>query len=177
LEHHLFISTITPPDLHKIVDSSKRFLQDGFKKAWDAVYLPKQEKLKAKGITGKSNPHAGRPALGSGGGAQQQMRQNNTTWMSLIGYLQKKALLPTVIFTFSKKKCEEYAGSLGNLDLLTATEKSEVHIFVEKSLARLNGSDRKLPQILRMREMLARGVGVHHGGLLPIVKEVCKLEV
>lgn len=29
-----------------------------------------------------------------------------------------------------------------------------------------------LPQISRMRDLLSRGVGVHHGGLLPIVKEV-----
>ena len=32
--------------------------------------------------------------------------------------------------------------------------------------------DRKLPQISRMRDLLSRGIGVHHGGLLPIVKEV-----
>ncbi len=34
------------------------------------------------------------------------------------------------------------------------------------------GSDKKLPQISRMRDLLTRGIGVHHGGLLPIVKEV-----
>lgn len=34
------------------------------------------------------------------------------------------------------------------------------------------GSDKKLPQIERMRELLSRGIGVHHGGMLPIVKEV-----
>lgn len=36
------------------------------------------------------------------------------------------------------------------------------------------GSDKKLPQIGRMRDLLSRGIGVHHGGLLPIVKEVCR---
>lgn len=36
----------------------------------------------------------------------------------------------------------------------------------------LLGSDKKLPQIKRMRDLLSRGIGVHHGGLLPIVKEV-----
>jgi superfamily II RNA helicase len=35
----------------------------------------------------------------------------------------------------------------------------------------LEGSDKKLPQIARMRDLLSRGIGVHHGGLLPIVKE------
>jgi antiviral helicase SKI2 len=34
------------------------------------------------------------------------------------------------------------------------------------------GSDKKLPQIGRMRDLLLRGIGVHHGGLLPLVKEV-----
>lgn len=35
-----------------------------------------------------------------------------------------------------------------------------------------SGSDKKLPQISKMRDLLSRGIGVHHGGLLPIVKEV-----
>lgn len=30
--------------------------------------------------------------------------------------------------------------------------------------------DRQLPQITRMRELLGRGIGIHHGGLLPLVK-------
>ncbi len=51
-------------------------------------------------------------------------------------------------------------------------EQSETHLFIESAVARLQGSDRLLPQVLLMREMLARGVGVHHGGLLPILKEV-----
>ncbi|CAD6931886.1 unnamed protein product, partial [Tilletia caries] len=86
-----------------------------------------------------------------------------------------KELLPVVTFVFSKKRCEEYAGSMPNTDLCTAREKGEVHIVIEKSLTRLKGSDKKLPQILRMRELLSRGIGVHHGGLLPIVKGVVEI--
>lgn len=33
-----------------------------------------------------------------------------------------------------------------------------------------SGTDKTLPQITRMRDLLSRGIGVHHGGLLPIVK-------
>ena len=46
---------------------------------------------------------------------------------------------------------------------------------IEKSLARLKQEDRDLPQIRRMRELLSRGLAVHHGGLLPIVKEVVEI--
>jgi hypothetical protein len=40
----------------------------------------------------------------------------------------------------------------------------QVHLFIDKSLSRLKGSDRSLPQILRLRQMLKRGLGVHHAG-------------
>jgi len=48
-------------------------------------------------------------------------------------------------------------------------------MLFEKALAQLNNPDRELPQILRVRDMLKRGIGVHHAGLLPIVKEVVEI--
>ncbi|EPQ26088.1 uncharacterized protein PFL1_06296 [Pseudozyma flocculosa PF-1] len=84
-------------------------------------------------------------------------------------------LLPCVVFVFSKKRCEENAGSMPNTDLCNAREKNEVFIVIEKSLTRLKGSDKELPQIKRMRDLLGRGIGVHHGGLLPIVKEIVEI--
>lgn len=96
-------------------------------------------------------------------------------WIHLVGNLRKKDLLPCVVFVFSKKRCEEYATSMPNTDLNTAKDKSEVHIVIEKSLTRLKGTDKELPQIKRMRDLLSRGIGVHHGGLLPIVKEIVEL--
>lgn len=91
-------------------------------------------------------------------------------WVNLVNHLKKSDLLPVVVFTFSKKRCEENAGTLGSQDLCVATEKSEIHVTIERALTRLKGSDKKLPQIARMRDLLSRGIGVHHGGLLPIVK-------
>ncbi|KAJ5666990.1 hypothetical protein N7462_011399 [Penicillium macrosclerotiorum] len=48
-------------------------------------------------------------------------------------------------------------------------------MFIEKSLTRLKPEDRTLPQILRLRELLGRGIAVHHGGLLPIMKEIVEI--
>ncbi|KAE8215567.1 hypothetical protein CF327_g1163 [Tilletia walkeri] len=133
---------------------------------------------------GRGAMHAARGAIHNavGGGGRGSHSNSNTggrgdkqVWVHLIGLLRKKELLPVVTFVFSKKRCEEYAGSMPNTDLCTAKEKGEVHIVIEKSLTRLKGSDKKLPQILRMRELLSRGIGVHHGGLLPIVKEVVEM--
>ncbi|KAI9188040.1 Antiviral helicase ski2 [Blastocladiella emersonii ATCC 22665] len=183
LEHHLYVPSAK--QYFKFVDAKKNLLGKGIKDANDHIL----------GIANQPPVKQGekRPALvtssrgGRGGGANgrpgkqpptktiTQQRLDRTTWSQLIGVLQKKDLLPVTTFVFSKKKCDEYADCLNSLDLLTASEKSEVHVFLERSLCRLRPEDRELPQLVRMREMLRRGIAVHHGGLLPLVKEVIEM--
>ena len=77
-----------------------------------------------------------------------------------------RLLLPVVVFVFSRKRIDQLADNLNSLDLTSASEKAEIHIFVEQSVARLKGGDRRLPQILRLKQMLKRGLAVHHAGML-----------
>lgn len=109
------------------------------------------------------------------GGGRTTAAQDRNIWVHLVLHLRKEDLLPSCIFVFSKKRCEENADSLSNQDFCTASDKSMIHIIVEKSLTRLKPEDRVLPQIRRVRELLSRGIGVHHGGLLPIVKEIVEI--
>jgi len=109
------------------------------------------------------------------GGGRTTAAQDRTIWVQLVQYLRKEELLPACIFVFSKKRCEENADALSNLDFCTAAEKSAIHMIIEKSLARLKPEDRILPQIRHLRDLLGRGIAVHHGGLLPIVKEVVEI--
>nr|GLL30960.1 DExH-box ATP-dependent RNA helicase DExH11 isoform X2 [Ipomoea trifida] len=102
-------------------------------------------------------------------------RSEASLWLSLINKLSKKSLLPVVIFCFSKTRCDKSADNLPGTDLTTSSEKSEIRIFCDKAFSRLKGSDRNLPQIVRIQSLLRRGIGVHHAGLLPIVKEVVEM--
>ncbi|KAG9011591.1 hypothetical protein FRB93_002652 [Tulasnella sp. JGI-2019a] len=117
----------------------------------------------------------GNPTAYGTSGPRMFQQHDKNLFVHLIGHLKKQQLLPVVVFTFSKKRCEEQAATLINLDLATAAEKSEVHITIERGLSRLKGTDKKLPQIARMADLLGRGIAVHHGGLLPIVKEVVEI--
>ncbi|KAJ4298393.1 Antiviral helicase ski2 [Collariella sp. IMI 366227] len=112
---------------------------------------------------------AGRP------GGFSSAAQDKNLWVHLVQFLKKNTLLPACIFVFSKKRCEENADALSNQDFCTAQEKSAIHMIIEKSVARLKPEDRVLPQIIRLRELLSRGIAVHHGGLLPIVKELVEI--
>ncbi|KAI6780532.1 putative ATP-dependent RNA helicase-like protein [Emericellopsis cladophorae] len=101
--------------------------------------------------------------------------QDKNLWVHLVQFLRKQNLLPACIFVFSKKRCEENADALSNQDFCTAKEKSHIHMIIERSVARLKPEDRVLPQIIRLRDLLGRGIAVHHGGLLPIVKEIVEI--
>ncbi|KAK5084055.1 Antiviral helicase ski2 [Exophiala xenobiotica] len=206
LEHYLWAGK----EMHKIVDSEKRFVERGWKAANDILSgLDKVKEQKAaesstpsrggapqRGARGQQprggqrggNPQqrGGRggapPNRGQGniartgrGGGRTSAAQDRTVWVNVVNHLKKQNLLPCCIFVFSKKRCEENAESLSNQDFCTAAEKSAIHMTIEKSIARLKPEDRVLPQIRRIREMLGRGVAVHHGGLLPIVKEIVEL--
>ena len=122
-----------------------------------------------------SNRGQGNIARTGRGGMRTTAAQDKTLWVHLVQHLRKEELLPCCIFVFSKKRCEENADALSNLDFCTASEKSAIHMILEKSLARLKSDDKQLPQIRRIRELLSRGIAVHHGGLLPIVKECVEI--
>jgi antiviral helicase SKI2 len=122
-----------------------------------------------------ANRGTGNIARTGRGGGRTTAAQDRNVWVHLVQHLRKENLLPACVFVFSKKRCEENANSLSNQDFCTATEKSAIHMIIEKSLARLKPEDRVLPQILRLRELLGRGVAVHHGGLLPIMKEIVEI--
>ena len=73
--------------------------------------------------------------------------QDRNVWLSLIERLRKEEQLPVVAFTFSRQRCDDNADQLRNLELTTKEEQSVIKVFMEKSVARLKGSDRQLPQV------------------------------
>lgn len=121
----------------------------------EAAGLPPVQRLGARaaapqrGTRGLPTGRGGSPARGRGqitrgaapsrGGAPSRFNHDKTLYVHLMGNLKKKSLLPVVVFTLSKKRCEENAATLTNLDLCTSTEKSEVHVAIEKALGRLKG--------------------------------------
>ena len=201
LEHYLWANKA----MHKIVNAEKKFIEKGWKEANDAAsgkdkikvpapaVFPTSQRGNAGGRGSSQNqrggPQKGGPQRGRGqlqrgigniartgrGGGRTTAAQDRNIWVHLVHHLRKENLLPACIFVFSKKRCEENANALSNLDLCTANEKSAIHMIIERSIARLKPEDRVLPQIRRLRELLSHGIALHHGGLLPIVKEVVEI--
>ncbi|PHJ17915.1 dead deah box helicase domain-containing protein [Cystoisospora suis] len=94
----------------------------------------------------------------------------------LITKLEKDGELPVVVFCFSRRKCEVYAQAMRKLNVvLSHNDRSKIHLFVKECLMALSPGDRDLPQIRFVCSLVQRGIGIHHGGLLPIIKEMVEI--
>uniref|UniRef100_A0A3Q3WN29 Uncharacterized protein n=1 Tax=Mola mola TaxID=94237 RepID=A0A3Q3WN29_MOLML len=163
LEHYLYTgnSTKTQKEMFLLVDAVGNFLTKGYYAAVDA----KKE---------RTSKHA--QSFGAKTTSQNTTAsQDRAVWLTLLHFLSQRQQTPVVAFTFSRTRCDENARSLDSMDLTTSIEKAEIHSFFQKSLIRLRGGDRQLPQILLMRNLLKRGIAVHHSGILPILKEVTEM--
>lgn len=156
--------------LHKILEGKSGFLERGYSEAFKALLPASAKDPKKKGDQKASS----KPPMGSKN-LMWQAQGGKNQWMSLIRYLDREQLTPTVVFSFSKKKCEEIARMLQSLDLNTAKERNAVQGFVIQAVSRLSQKDQKLPQVIMISEMVERGIGIHHGGLLPILKECVEI--
>ena len=166
LEHFLYAGR----EIFKIVDANAQFLGNGIKDAGEALKRKQEKEREAAGLPspvrggrgggrgaasgansrgrGGMTPARGAASAGRGrGGTSSTVSHrggDKNLWVHLVGLLRKKELLPSVVFVFSKRRCEEYASSMPNTDLCNAKEKSEVHIAIERALTRLKGELHRL---------------------------------
>lgn len=174
LEHFLFTNRAVPQkkELYKIVDGARVFNEQAYRTAIQSLQSTKEREAATLNLP------RGKPFCQNSAHNPQTFRsanQDRNMWTDVVYYLQKHELLPVVAFTFSKRKCDENADSLGNLDLNSGSEKSAVHIFMQGCLEKLKGNDAQLPQIVWLQGILARGIAVHHSGLLPLMKEAVEI--
>ena len=82
---------------------------------------------------------------------------------------------PVIIFSFSKRECEQHAQHMSKLDFSDADERQLIDTIFHNAISSLTQDDQRLPQVTSMLPILKRGIGIHHSGLLPILKEIVEI--
>lgn len=59
--------------------------------------------------------------------------------------------------------------------LFSDEEKKAIREIYTNAISLLSDEDKKLPQIANILPNLLRGIGVHHSGLFPMLKEVTEI--
>jgi len=101
--------------------------------------------------------------------------ESNSNCFKIIKMIMEKNFAPVIVFSFSKKECEFYALQMAKLDFNSTEEKKMVGEVFQNAMEVLSEEDRKLPQVEQVLPLLKRGIGIHHGGLLPILKETVEI--
>lgn len=161
LQH--FVFPMGAEGLYLVVDEKSRFREDNFQKAMAMLQLPDT----SGGSVDAGGSGSKRKKTSSKGG--------NTDLFKIVRLIMERNLDPCIVFSFSKKDCETYALQMARLDFNNAEEKQLVEQVFSNALEALSEDDQQLPQVQTLLPLLKNGVGIHHGGLLPILKEIIEI--
>jgi ATP-dependent RNA helicase HelY len=93
----------------------------------------------------------------------------------IVDALEKAKMLPAIYFMFSRNDCEAAAQLVAMNKLETVKNKqrlTEIDEIVERYMSRLETEDRDIQQVRTIVQLARRGLGYHHAGLLPILKQL-----
>jgi len=170
LQHYMFPSG--GEGVFLIVDEKGNFKDTNFAKAMNVLAPEVSAAEQALGLHGGSK----KGGKSTKGGKKRGGGQANDL-IRIVEMIMTRNYSPVICFSFSKRQCEAYAASMvrKNFDFNTAEEKKAIEQVFHAAVDNLAEEDRKLPQIEAILPLLKRGIGIHHGGLIPLVKEVVEL--
>lgn len=158
LQHYLFPAG--GDGIHLVVDEKGQFKEENFNTAMSV--------LQNAGEAGKGDQKGRR-------GGIKGVNAGQTNIFKIVKMIMERNFAPVIIFSFSKKDCEVYAMQMAKLDFNTTEEKKLVDEVFNNAMDVLSEEDRQLPQVENVLPLLRRGIGIHHGGLLPILKETIEI--
>ena len=165
LQHYFFPAGAD--GIHLVVDEKGVFREDNFNKAMTTI-ADKQ-----------GDDPADAMAKRKGKSKDKKLNKGGTKGPSdiykIIKMIMMKNYNPVIVFSFSKNLCEAYALQMSNLTFNEKSEKDMVEKVFNSALEMLTEEDKQLPQIQNILPLLKRGIGIHHSGLLPILKETIEI--
>uniref|UniRef100_A0A7S2Q2C1 Superkiller viralicidic activity 2-like 2 n=1 Tax=Zooxanthella nutricula TaxID=1333877 RepID=A0A7S2Q2C1_9DINO len=156
LQHYLFPNG--GDGVYMVVDEKGQFKEDNFHRAVSVL----QKSAEAAGVESKKQ-------------LKRRGKSNMADLEKIVRMCNDRGYLPVIVFSFSRKECEANAVALKKLDVTDDEEKKLIDEVFNNAIMTLSDEDRELPQVQSMLPLLRRGLGIHHGGLLPMLKEVVEI--
>jgi ATP-dependent RNA helicase DOB1 len=180
LQHYLFPAG--GDGIYLVVNEKSEFREDNFQKAMGKLASMQGEDpadplggRNKKGKTKKGGGTKGRHNFGPVSQLSNSHYSGPSDIYKIVKMIIAKSFNPVIVFAFSKRECEALALQMSKLECNSEEEQEMVQNVFTNAIAGLSEEDRKLPQIEHLLPLLKRGIGIHHGGLLPILKEVIEI--
>ena len=95
----------------------------------------------------------------------------------IVDRLEREQRLPAIYFLFSRNDCQKEAEGLAAArpPLATPEQTARIDEIVASVLRDLRAEDHELEQVKVITYLVRRGIGFHHAGLLPILKQLVEV--
>ncbi|KZT37319.1 antiviral helicase [Sistotremastrum suecicum HHB10207 ss-3] len=163
LQHYLFPAG--GEGIYLVVNEKGEFREDNFQKAM-GMFTEKAGEDPADPDSGKNKK--GKTKKGGD-------KKGNSDISKIIRMILLKNYNPVIVFAFAKRECENLALQVSKINFNDTNEQELVEGIFTNAISSLTEVDRELPQIAHLKPLLKRGIGIHHGGLLPIMKECIEI--
>lgn len=162
LQHYLFPTG--GEGIHLVVDEKGTFKEENFQKAMSSISSGLGDDPNSVDTNGKK----GKSWKGG-------VKDGKSDIYKIVKMIWIKKYNPVIVFSFSKKDCESLAMKMSKLDFNNDDEREMLTKIYNNAIQMLPEEDRELPQIKHILPLLKRGIGIHHSGLLPILKEIIEI--
>jgi ATP-dependent RNA helicase HelY len=127
-------------------------------------------------VGGELRRQPGRPHRGRGAGRDARAMDEPQP-REIIDALQEGGLLPAIYFLFSRNDCQAFAEQLAMMrpDLVNPSQQAQIDHVLETYHQSLRPEDRDLEQVRIISRLARIGIGFHHAGLLPILKQLVEV--
>ena len=169
LQHYVYPSS--SDDIILVVDEKCNFKEDNFNKALTQISVRStDENNYNKNTLAQINDKS----LNS---KEKKLKTEEEDIKAIVDLVIENDLDPGIIFCFSKEKCESLAKSLQNsgINLTKEEEKKTIEEIYICAMLTLSEEDQNIPQLKNMLNILKLGIGIHHGGMVPIIRECVEL--
>ena len=169
LQHYVYPSS--SDDIILVVDEKGNFKEDNFNKALTQISVRStDENNYNKNTLAQINDKS----LNS---KEKKLKTEEEDIKAIVDLVIENDLDPGIIFCFSKEKCESLAKSLQNsgINLTKEEEKKTIEEIYICAMLTLSEEDQNIPQLKNMLNILKLGIGIHHGGMFPIIRECVEL--
>ena len=162
--------------LHLVVDEKGEFREDNFQKALSLIGSTADLPAAAGGGDEGEDADGKRRRQQQRKRQQQQQRRGEASDIhKIVKMCMERHYQPIIVFSFSKRECEQHAQAMARLDFSSDTERALINEIFQSAISVLSADDQRLPQVTSLLPILRRGIGIHHSGLLPILKEVIEI--
>jgi len=105
---------------------------------------------------------------------QLNKEKNKGYFDKVVRFLIKNDLLQSIFFSFSRQNCEIYASSI-SVNLLNSEESTNASNRFDFLMRKYKNQYEIVPQYIKIKKLVEKGVCFHHSGVIPIIKEIIEI--